>query len=52
MQYFTIAHFKLRMSKKGRAPLRGILGGMAFKLVKKSEIFGEYYHRRNNDEGL
>ncbi len=43
---------KLKMSKKGRAPLRGILGGMAFKLVKKCEIYGEYYHRRKNEEGL
>lgn len=43
---------KLRMSKKGRAPLRGILGGMAFKMVKRREIFGEYYHRRKSNEGI
>ena len=43
---------KLRMSKKGRAPLRGILGGMAFKMVKKQQIFGEYYHRRKKDEKI
>jgi len=43
---------KLRMSKKGRAPLRGILGGMAFKMVKRNEIFAEYYHKRKNEEKL
>ncbi len=43
---------KLKMSKKGRAPLRGILGRIAFKFVKKTEIFGEYYHRRKNEEKI
>ncbi len=43
---------KLKMSKKGRAPLRGILGGMAFKMVKHQEIFAEYYHRRKNEDGI
>ncbi len=43
---------KLRMSKKGRAPLRGVLGGMAFKMVKKHNIFGEYYHGRKQEEKI
>ena len=43
---------KLRMSKKGRAPLRGILGVMAFQMVKRGDIFGEYYHSRKENEKL
>lgn len=43
---------KLKMSKKGRAPLRGILGGMAFKMVKQTGIFAEYHHRRKEEEKL
>ncbi len=43
---------KLKMSKKGRAPLRGVLGGMAFKMVRKYHIFGDYYHRRKNNEKI
>ncbi len=43
---------KLKMSKKGRAPLRGVLGGMAFKFVKKQQIFGEYYHGRKDREKI
>jgi transposase len=34
----------VHLSKKGRAPLRCVLGEAAFRLVKKNEIFGEYYH--------
>lgn len=43
---------KLKMSKKGRSPLRGILGGMAFNFVKKKQIYGEYYHKRKNTEKI
>jgi len=37
---------KLKMSKKGRVPLRGVLGKIVFRLVRKYEIFGPYFHRR------
>lgn len=43
---------QLKMSKKGRAPLRGVLGGMAFKFVKRKAIFGEYYHSRKEAEKI
>ena len=37
---------KLRLSKKGRIPLRLVLGKQVFRLVRGNEIFGPYYHRR------
>jgi transposase len=40
---------KLKMSKKGRVPLRGVLGKIVFRLVRKHEIFGPYYHRRKSE---
>jgi transposase len=40
---------KLKMSKKGRVPLRGVLGKIVFRLVRKHEIFGPYYHRRKRE---
>ncbi len=43
---------KLKMSKKGRAPLRGIVGSIAFKFVKKKNIYGEYYHTRKEQEKI
>ena len=35
---------KVHLSKKGRAPLRRVLGEASFRLVKKKELFGPYYH--------
>jgi len=43
---------KLKMSKKGRSALRGILGCMAFMMVKYSGIFAEYHHRRKDEEKM
>lgn len=44
---------KLKISKKGRIPLRGVLGKLVFRLVKKKEIFGPYYHgRKEKDPNL
>jgi len=40
------------MSKKGRSALRGILGCMAFMMVKYSGIFAEYHHRRKDEEKM
>jgi hypothetical protein len=40
---------KLRMSKKGRIPLRGVLGKIVFRLVREYEVFGPYYHRRKTE---
>ena len=37
------------MSKKGRSRLRGVLGKLVFKLVKKKELFGPYFHRRKEE---
>lgn len=37
---------QVRLSKKGRSSLRLILGEIAFKLVRKHEVFGEYYHQK------
>lgn len=44
---------KLRLSKKGRIPLRRVLGKLVFRLVRKHEIFGPYYHgRKEKDPNL
>jgi hypothetical protein len=40
---------KVKMSKKGRIHLRGVLGKLVFRFVKKKEIFGDYYHRRKKE---
>lgn len=37
---------QVRLSKKGRAPLRRVLGEAAFRLVKKTELYGPYYHAK------
>jgi len=37
---------KLKLSKKGRIPLRGVLGKIVFRLVRKHELYGPYFHRR------
>ncbi len=37
---------KLKMSKKGRSPLRSILGRIVFASIKQDGKFGEYYHTR------
>jgi hypothetical protein len=41
---------KLKISKKGRAPFRGVLGKLVFGLIRKNQIFGEYYHARKSPE--
>ena len=41
----------VRLSKKGRSSLRLILGEIAFKLVRKHEVFGKYYHQKK-EEGM
>ena len=41
---------KLRISKKGRIPLRALLGKMAFGQVRKNRTFGAYYHSRKSDK--
>jgi transposase len=43
---------KLKLSKKGRAPLREILGKMVFGSIQHSRIFGEYYHKRKTEENI
>jgi hypothetical protein len=40
---------RLKMSKKGRIPLRGVVGKIVFRLIREFEIFGPYYHRRKNE---
>lgn len=42
---------KVHLSKKGRAPLRRVLGEAAFRLVKKTELYGPYYHAKK-DKGM
>jgi transposase len=42
---------KVRLSKKGRSPLRRVLGEAAFRLVKKKELYGPYYHAKK-DKGM
>jgi transposase len=43
---------KLKLSKKGRASLRLILGRAIFRMIKQNAVFGEYYHRRKNEDKL
>jgi len=42
---------QVRLSKKGRVPLRRVLGEAAFRLVKKTELYGPYYHAKK-DKGM
>ena len=37
---------KTKLSKKGRGPVRKILGKLCFSMAKRTEILGSYYHRR------
>jgi hypothetical protein len=39
---------QLKFSKKGRSALRNVMGKMAFRLVRKHEIYGPYYHHKKN----
>jgi transposase len=43
---------KLKLSKKGRATIRLLLGKAIFRLIKKEAVFGEYYHRRKTEDKL
>ena len=40
-----------KISRKGRSLLRNILGKLAFSLVKRDRLFGEYYHSKK-DSGM
>jgi transposase len=37
---------KVRLSKKGRVPLRRALGEAVFRLVRKGALYGDYYHAK------
>jgi transposase len=37
---------QLKFSKKGRNALRNVTGKLAFRLVRKHEIYGPYFHRK------
>jgi transposase len=37
---------QLKFSKKGRNDLRGVMGKLVFRLVRKHEIYGPYFHRK------
>jgi transposase len=41
---------KLRLSKKGRIPLRGVLGRLTFSHVRRGKAFGAYYHARKAEK--
>jgi len=41
---------RLKMSKKGRSCMRGVLGKMVFGLIRKKELYGPYYHRRKTEK--
>lgn len=43
---------QIKLSKKGRAQLRRVLGKLVFRFVKRAEIYGEYYHRRKNQDHM
>jgi len=40
---------KTRLGKKGRSTLRNVVGQAAFRLVRKHEVFGPYYHRKKKE---
>jgi transposase len=40
---------QVRLSKKGRVPLRRVLGEAVFRLVKKTELYGPYYHAKKEN---
>jgi transposase len=37
---------QIKFSKKGRNDLRGIAGRLVFRLVRKHELFGPYFHKK------
>lgn len=37
---------QIKFSKKGRNDLRGVAGKLVFRLVRKRELFGPYFHRK------
>ena len=37
------------ISKKGRAPLRKVLGQAVLPLVRKTDLYGAYYHAKKAD---
>jgi transposase len=37
---------QIKFSKKGRNDLRGIAGRLVFRLVRKHELYGPYFHRK------
>ncbi len=43
---------KTKLSKKGRTSLRNVLDQAVLPLVKKSALFGEYYHRKKEQQKM
>ena len=43
---------KTKLSKKGRSPLRKILGQIVLPLVKRNGLFGPYYHGKKERDGM
>ena len=43
---------KTKLSKKGRTSLRNVLDQAVLPLVKKSALFGEYYHRKKEQDKM
>lgn len=43
---------KTKLSKKGRSPLRKILGQIVLPLVKRDGLFGPYYHGKKERDGM
>lgn len=43
---------KTKLSKKGRSPLRKVLGQIVLPLVKKEGLFGPYYHGKKERDGM
>jgi transposase len=43
---------KTRISKKGRSSLRKVLSQIVLPLVKKAGLFGPYYHRKKDRDGM
>ena len=43
---------KLKLSKKGRATIRLLLGKAIFRMIRQEAVFGEYYHRRKKQDKL
>lgn len=37
---------QVKLSKKGRSRIRNVLGEVAFKLVRRREIYGDYYQKK------